>query len=894
MNYYKEILPGRQYRWWGTAVFCLALALLPAPSGWAQNPGVEQPEIQLPSGGTFTARVFVGFDPQYPFRRQLTWVPVTFEVNNGNDEIQGRIVSTLKNGREVFSIPVQMSPRSQKNFSMFVYIPELLDEMEFYLDTQGELIPMEIITVTTGLMETNRYIAALTPSRGTHEHLEDLTSPDIDMSVTVVYADPQLMPRGWIGYMNIDALLWDEGSTVSLAPTQEQALDQWIQMGGTLIIAAGENWQELNESPYQLYMPITITGSQVLPQGTEITSPHDTSIVKLANSWVAATGELLKDPNIKIWLQAGDIPFLIERKWGAGRIIWLATSLQNPLFDDPAYNESLINFLIMEKPPLNTDVVTQMDPIINRFLRWMVQAELPGTWFIASYLGIYILLIVPVNYLIFRTVGRLEWAWLTVPIWAIVFAYGAYYIGALRQQSFVTVHEISILEAYPNAKTARGTTYSSIYSPVRRRYTLNFTDPVAYPLNPVEDNLRGGGSQIVSDMLNVTFVENDQTQVDDFLIYHWSQRILKTEHHLNLGGGVDIQIQRQGNLFSGTISNNSSYTLDMPKVYFEKQEYTLQKNLQPGETLDVELEYMENFAPMEIANRLNGWANYMRGQPRTFDFLIDDYIKQAYPALYMLQNDFPSTGVFLATINEPQLVFDIQGESIEPGGKAVLSVIFNYEHLLSGRRITVPASWEMATIDTKRTGTLMRAPGYGIQGMSYTIQGQQGITIAGIMPNEWQMLPQFPLQQGKVLSLNIIMEYGFIRYAETDQQHLLNSGMRQPPPYEKKGDRPADTRYELHLYDRVDKEFKPLSEISDEINNIEQPERFIENGSGAIRMKMFPYADDWLFVPREALKIQMTIDYDQKSGFLFLGRPLLTVAEDLRYDIPKGGENDTD
>ena len=480
----------------------------------------------------------------------------------------------------------------------------------------------------------------------------------------------------------------------------------------------------------------------------------------------------------------------------------------------------------MEKPPLNTDVVTQMDPIINRFLRWMVQAELPGTWFIASYLGIYILLIVPVNYLIFRTVGRLEWAWLTVPIWAIVFAYGAYYIGALRQQSFVTVHEISILEAYPNAKTARNDLQFNLFPGTAALYPeLHRSGGVS--LNPVEDNLRGGGSQIVSDMLNVTFVENDQTRstIFSFITGH---SVSSRPSIILIWAEVDIQIQRQGNLFSGTISNNSSYTLDMPKVYFEKQEYTLQKNLQPGETLDVELEYMENFAPMEIANRLNGWANYMRGQPRTFDFLIDDYIKQAYPALYMLQNDFPSTGVFLATINEPQLVFDIQGESIEPGGKAVLSVIFNYEHLLSGRRITVPASWEMATIDTKRTGTLMRAPGYGIQGMSYTIQGQQGITIAGIMPNEWQMLPQFPLQQGKVLSLNIIMEYGFIRYAETDQQHLLNSGMRQPPPYEKKGDRPADTRYELHLYDRVDKEFKPLSEISDEINNIEQPERFIE------------------------------------------------------------------
>ena len=116
----------------------------------------------------------------------------------------------------------------------------------------------------------------------------------------------------------------------------------------------------------------------------------------------------------------------------------------------------------------------------------------------------------PVNYLIFRTVGRLEWAWLTVPIWAIVFAYGAYYIG-VAQQSFVTVHEISILRHIPTQKLPGNDLQFDLF-PVRRRYTLNFTDPVAYPLNPVEDNLRGGGSQIVSDMLNVTFVENDQTQ----------------------------------------------------------------------------------------------------------------------------------------------------------------------------------------------------------------------------------------------------------------------------------------------------------------------------------------------------------------------------------------------
>ena len=41
------------------------------------------------------------------------------------------------------------------------------------------------------------------------------------------------------------------------------------------------------------------------------------------------------------------------------------------------------------------------------------------------------------------------------------------------------------------------------------------------------------------------------------------------------------------------------------------------------------------------------------GAARTFDFLIDDYIKQAYPALYMLQNDFPRQASFWQRLTNP-------------------------------------------------------------------------------------------------------------------------------------------------------------------------------------------------------------------------------------------------
>jgi hypothetical protein len=299
---------------------------------------------------------------------------------------------------------------------------------------------------------------------------------------------------------------------------------------------------------------------------------------------------------------------------------------------------------------------------------------------------------------------------------------------------------------------------------------------------------------------------------------------------------------------------------------------------------------------------INDWSYLMRGQERTLDHLIDNYLYLAYPTQFFLQNEIPSTGILVARIDQPQLNFHIQNEPIQPAGKAVLNVVFSIEEQFTGQRDIPPANWTLDDIDTSafssrlansiRQGTPNWNPGgSGIM----MVNGIPGILISTINGKEWFMTPEFPIQHGKVLTLNVSPLYNRIRFIPADQQGNLQWFLSQPPslaPYTMQGNHPINPRHELHLYDRRKQEYVPLSQIST-LGEVADPERYVEPSSGRIRLKLFPLEEGWLFVPRDALLTQMILDYSQPgSSSIFLGRPLLTVQENA-YQIPEGGKDDT-
>jgi len=877
--------------------------------------GTPVPQVQDP----LTAVVHIGFDPEIPYRRELAWIPITVELTNHQKDLTGDLIVRLKNGSVTYRVPVALPAKTKKSYSFLTHVPENLDELEFYVQAGRSQIPFQVVTTTTSYMENNRFLAIMSPERGAHDHFAHRPEEEVDIFRRVVYTMPAMLPAHWVGYQNIDVLMWDGGPAAVLTAEQSQALETWIQMGGTLVLAAGEHWQELNTSSFRSYLPFPLSGSRATAPGMELVSDGEKARPKLSAGLVIATGEIRNDPHNKIWLKAGNDPFLVERKWGAGRILFFASGLRVPLFDDPVHQE-LVKDFISDAPSLPSPKTTiQLDSIISTFLRWQVQAELPSTWFIAGYLGCYILLVVPINYLVFRKLRRLEWAWFTVPIWAFLFAYGAYYIGALRQQGSVTVNEISVVEACPGAAVAPTTTYCSIYSPVRQWYTIHFDNPPAFPSLPFQTLLsRGSREGTVDESLTVSFPDNG-VSVEEYLIYHWSQRLLKAQHSTPLREGVEINLKGEGEQVSGTITNRSGFALQNPVIYLRDRRLDV-KDLRDGESVRIDGTQTVPFDADQVAGELYSMANPYAPSSRNPSILIRDSLKRLYAAAMYCQPLPQGLAVLIAQTDRPLLPFTLNRQNPKPQGSTLFCVVFPFKQTLRGRHTLPDGVWKFS-LPVLGGG---QAPYPSIPGLinPRSMESRSPITIFMRSDYSWNLTTDIPLLGGKIEDFYLRMSYDKIMASvfpePFDPRRLGPRGMfpgrgMPPPESETTGGRPrvqggmfpgrgmqqplvalengkpADPQYELRVKNRISQQYEPLSAITDVKYRVSHPDRYVDKVAGTISVKMKAPDNQNLIIPPTALTVGMTIRFDSESGETFLGRPLGSESEEPN----RRGNNDS-
>ena len=97
-------------------------------------------------------------------------------------------------------------------------------------------------------------------------------------------------------------------------------------------------------------------------------------------------------------------------------------------------------------------------------------------------LGGYLLCLVPLNWLFFRLLRRVEWAWFAAPMIAVG---GAILVVRLAQLDIGFVRsrtEIAIIEAQPELTRAHVTRYCGLYTSLTSKYALNFADSLAFAL----------------------------------------------------------------------------------------------------------------------------------------------------------------------------------------------------------------------------------------------------------------------------------------------------------------------------------------------------------------------------------------------------------------------------
>ncbi|MCC7475053.1 MAG: hypothetical protein IT425_06630 [Pirellulales bacterium] len=110
-------------------------------------------------------------------------------------------------------------------------------------------------------------------------------------------------------------------------------------------------------------------------------------------------------------------------------------------------------------------------------LRKAAGVEVPGSEFVLLCLGAYLVVLVPINWVIFRAIGRIEWAWIAAPIIALI---GTWVIVQRAQLDigFVRAHtEIGILEQQPEHPRAHLSRYTALYASLSTTYDFQSENP---------------------------------------------------------------------------------------------------------------------------------------------------------------------------------------------------------------------------------------------------------------------------------------------------------------------------------------------------------------------------------------------------------------------------------
>lgn len=177
-------------------------------------------------------------------------------------------------------------------------------------------------------------------------------------------------------------------------------------------------------------------------------------------------------------------------------------------------------------------------------LRQAAGVEVPNRSFVVWAVAIYLVVLVPLNWLFFQAIGRVEWAWIAAPLIALAATFFVVHQAQL-DIGFVRAHtEVGILELQPEYPRGHLSRYSALYTSLATTYDLEFENltTLAAPFPGGETNpLRRGERRSW-----VTFERHDATRLSDVQVTSNSTQMVHSEQMFPLDGAIALGTSSRG------------------------------------------------------------------------------------------------------------------------------------------------------------------------------------------------------------------------------------------------------------------------------------------------------------------------------------------------------------
>ena len=170
----------------------------------------------------------------------------------------------------------------------------------------------------------------------------------------------------------------------------------------------------------------------------------------------------------------------------------------------------------------------------------------PSSSFVLKMLAAYLLILVPVNWVLFRMIGKVEYAWAAAPIIAIVGAFMVVRMASLDIGFVRSNTQVGLLEVHSDYSRGHLSEYSALYTSLSTGYSVDLDNLSAQSLPFAIVNNSEAFSPDES-MSEVKLRRTTSNRLEGFQIQSNSTGLLHSEIMLNLGGIVSFSPPKDGN-----------------------------------------------------------------------------------------------------------------------------------------------------------------------------------------------------------------------------------------------------------------------------------------------------------------------------------------------------------
>lgn len=373
-----------------------------------------------------------------------------------------------------------------------------------------------------------------------------------------------LPPDSMLAYRGVAAVSLDDRAWDTLTERQQNALKGYVLSGGLLVVH-GVDLNRLQTLIPSGLLPVEPLGLMQVPAPTLagwIPSLRGaTSTVDVVRSRVLSGGRVL--------LSYRDIPLAVTMPKGQGQVVFLAFDpSQPPLANNDAAHSLWKNLLRLQikrfVPPatifpdkwisywgassLSTDYFAGM---IEAMVEAVAANPVPLGWLIA-YLGVYTLMLIPMNYLVLRKLDRLQWSWFTLPALALLTSAAGYAIATQVQTSSHQLRWWTALYTSSGSPQVAVESDWVLYSAHSQRYRLRAR---------VDSTIIENSSRTLQAQHAMEISQEEPADIRDVLVPLWSARSFHLSGIAPLQGTVDVTAQRKGKTLLLNVRNSTPYSL---------------------------------------------------------------------------------------------------------------------------------------------------------------------------------------------------------------------------------------------------------------------------------------------------------------------------------------------